>query len=103
MTEDTFRFTTNITIASWLEMSESVMSIYRARPGHINDSLAKELGKKIQTVRTIQESCRLFNVTANIDQPLYHYELSGPTLTQLRILCPDFVARLKKNTEHYLA
>lgn len=102
MTEDTLRFTSTRTIVDYLDISETVMSIYRARPGHINDSLAKELGKKIQTVRTIQESCRLFSVTYT-DRPLYHYELSGPTLTLLRILDPDFIEECKRTTEHYLA
>ena len=103
MTEDTFRFTTNITIASWLEMSDVLMSIYQARPCRVNDRLAEELREEVELVRTMQKSCRLFNVTANIDQPLYHYELSGPTLTLLRILDPDFIEECKRTTEHYLA
>ena len=103
MNSDTFRFTSTETIVKWLDVSEWVLRLYRARPGPINDSLAEDLTKQIELVRFIQKSCRLFSVTYKDNRPLYHYELSGPTLTQLRILDPDFIAQCKKNTEHLLA
>lgn len=105
MTKDTFRFTRTRSIEDWLDISETVMRIYGAKTGHINYYLAEDLGTKIQSIRFIQKSCRLFNVSYSYrdDRPLYHYELSGLRLTQLRILDPDFIASLSTSTERLLA
>lgn len=103
MTNDTFQFTTTRSIEDWLDASDDLLSKYRAHPNHIHDRLARALREETKLMLIMQKSCRLIRVTHRRDQPLYHYEMPGPHLTQLMLLDPEWVAYLKSTTEHLLA
>lgn len=103
MTNDTFQFTITRSIEDWLDASTDLLSKYRARPHLELKSLAQALRKQATLLRRMQKSCRLIRVTHRRDHSLYHYEMSGPHLTQLMLLDPEWVAHLKSTTEFLLA
>ncbi len=104
MTEDTFRFTTTRSIEEWLDISDDLLSKYRARDTRMSERLAISLSEEAKLIRTMQKSCRLINVTPHgRDKLLYHYEMPGPTLTHLMLLDPERISYLKTTTEFLLA
>ena len=104
MTEDTFRFTTTRSIDDWLDISDDLLSKYRARDTLMSERLAISLSEEAKLMRIMQKSCRLIRTTRHgRDRLLYHYEMPGPTLTHLMLLDPKWIQHLKSITEFLLA